>query len=161
PGEAVRAFREHLLLRQRFAEANALEVHLEEPVDEAVEEVPTAEPAPQLRTQDLELTEVRMVYPDCDRRSYLLPGEPLDVHIRYHAGRVVDGPVFWMGIHDLEGRLLFAMNCEGAGLKLGTLVGDGEVVFKYPSVPLLDGTYLVSVGAHSPTGGTVYDHHDQ
>ena len=39
--------------------------------------------------------------------------------------------------------------------------GPGEFVFDFASVPLLDGTYPVTIGIHSHDEGTVYDWSEQ
>ena len=38
--------------------------------------------------------------------------------------------------------------------------GDGEVIFHIDHVPLLDGTFPLTVTLHSHDGGTVYDEHE-
>ena len=39
--------------------------------------------------------------------------------------------------------------------------GDGEVTFDFEHIPLLDGTYLVTLAIQSTDEGTVYDWRDQ
>ena len=39
--------------------------------------------------------------------------------------------------------------------------GDGEVTFDFEHVPLLDGTYLVTLAIQSTDEGTVHDWRDQ
>ena len=39
--------------------------------------------------------------------------------------------------------------------------GDGEVTFDFEHVPLLDGTYLVTLAIQTTDEGTVYDWRDQ
>jgi hypothetical protein len=39
--------------------------------------------------------------------------------------------------------------------------GDGEVTFDFEHIPLLDGTYLVTLGIQSQDEGTVHDWRDQ
>ena len=39
--------------------------------------------------------------------------------------------------------------------------GDGEMTFEFHRVPLLDGTYLVTLAIQSSDEGTVYDWREQ
>ena len=66
-----------------------------------------------------------------------------------------------MEVHDEVGNRLVGVNSEILGADLGTVSGSGEVTFEFGSVPLLDGTYAVSVGIHTLDSSVEYDHRDQ
>ncbi|HEV7887483.1 MAG TPA: ABC transporter ATP-binding protein [Acidimicrobiales bacterium] len=148
PGEAVRAFREHLMQGERFEEAATLDVADDSP------RPPTQE---EKRNLKVEVTDVAFDYPGAGERRYLLPGEPLAVRISYNAREPVDDVVFGLGIHDQEGRQVFGSNTDFLGIDVGVLDGPGVVTFQTDSVPLLDGTYLLTIGVHSHDEATVYD----
>jgi lipopolysaccharide transport system ATP-binding protein len=81
--------------------------------------------------------------------------------VSYGAVERLEDVVFGLAVHDLEGKLVFASNTEIMGTPLGTVEGPGEVVFATDHVPLLDGTYLLTIGVHSHDEGVVYDWHEQ
>jgi ABC-2 type transport system ATP-binding protein len=165
PGEAVRNFREHLLQQERHAEAAQIpdEPSAEAPADQPVVVTVDDGLSEQERRRNLRLriTDVRMEYPGAGTRAYLEPGDPLSIHVAYETGEPLEDVVFGIAVHDIEGKLVFGSNTELLGASLGVLHGPGEVVFASDGVPLLDGTYLVTVGAHSHDEGTVYDWHEQ
>jgi hypothetical protein len=99
---------------------------------------------------------VRIQHANQHRRPYLLPGESVDIRVAYHASEPIDDVVFALDIIDIEGKHLVGANTEGLGTDLGVLRGPGEVVFTITGVPLLDGTYPISFGVHSHSGGVIY-----
>ena len=166
PGEAVRAYREHLLQADRGDEIGDLAPVIEEPGES--DEAPTPiEVDDGLSAQErkrnfkLRITEVRMEHPGAGERPYLLPGEPLAIHVAYEATEPLEDIVFGLAIHNLDGDLVFGSNTDFLGMPLGTIEGAGEVTFATDATPLLDGTYLVTIGIHSHDEGTVYDWHEQ
>jgi len=163
PGEAVRNFREHLLQQERHAEAAQLGDEPLPPAGDQPVAVTTENLSDQERRRDfrVRITDVRMAYPGIEARPYLEPGDPLAIHVAYEAVEPIEDIVFGIAVHDVEGKLVFGSNTELLGASLGTLRGTGEVVFATDGVPLLDGTYLVTVGAHSHDDGAVYDWHEQ
>jgi hypothetical protein len=100
---------------------------------------------------------VRFVYPECDTRAHLLPHEPLDIHVRYRSDARVDDVMCGLGIHDSTGRLLFGSNSKFVGVAVPPIEGEAEVVFRFPSVPLLGGDYLVSFAIQSYDETVTYD----
>lgn len=158
PGEAIRVFREYLLKKGNAAEE----------VDEVAPEVELSHGEAQeaKATKTVELTDVRFVRPKTGigkdpSVSYLLPGDPMDMEIDYKANGVVDDVVIGIAVHDIEGRVVFGWNTQMLGVDIAPLTGEGTVTFKFPSIPLLDGDYDLTVGAHTRDEGTVYDWHDQ
>ena len=144
PGIAVRAFRETLLERDDVAtEADA----------EADAEGSESE---RRRTLKIRITDVVVDYPDPSRR-HLLPGESLAVRVRYQAAEAVDEAVFGVAVYDIKGDNIFGTNTELLDLAVTVPTGDGEVAFCFDSVPLLDGTYFLTIGIHHPGGDPVFD----
>jgi hypothetical protein len=56
---------------------------------------------------------------------------------------------------------LFGTNTDLLGAPVTRLEGTGEVAFEVVAVPLLDGTYPITVGIHSHDEATVYDWSEQ
>ncbi|MDZ7678650.1 MAG: ABC transporter ATP-binding protein [Acidimicrobiales bacterium] len=142
PGEAIRAFRDALRLR-------GVEAAADQP----------ARPGEHLVTREVSFTEVAVEYPDGG--DHAEPGGRVLVRAGYHATRPVDDAVFALEIYNDRGQRLTGVNTDILDVAIDRLDGDGEVVFELTDVPLLDGSYPVSLGIHTHDGGTEYDHRDQ
>jgi ABC-2 type transport system ATP-binding protein len=148
-GEAIRALREHLF---DVGDADAAEAN-ESAADMSSQE--------KRRNLLVRITGVEFDYPGRAERPYLVSGEPLAITLRYQAREPVEDVVVGIGIFDLQGRELFGSNTDILGYELPTMNGSGRVVFRIPTVPFLDGTYLLTIGVHSRDEGTVYDWSEQ
>ena len=69
--------------------------------------------------------------------------------------------MFGIAIHDQNGNHLFGTNTKILGVDVPPADGDGEMSFDFHRVPLLDGTYLVTLAIQSTDEGTVYDWREQ
>ncbi len=162
PAEAIRTLRE-ALARRGIALAP-------EQVDDG--ETATAEAAAEAGPQwsgppsatvpvidmdrDVIITGVRTEFPDPEAR-YLLPNQPMRLRIDYVAPHRQDDVSFGVSIETEAGELVYGTNTQDLVQPIHWVEGVGAVCFDLPRVPLLDGTYLVSVNATSRLGGTVYD----
>ena len=88
-------------------------------------------------------------------------GESLAVKMRYHAERRVERPVFGLGIHRLDGTHISGPNTHFAGLDIPAIEGEGDVLYRVDHLPLMEGTYLLSVSAVNQTDTVTYDYHDR
>ena len=164
PGEAVRTFRESL---QHSG--------LAEPTVEAVEAVQAAETA---SDEAGEMTHGRKMQAEADHkvkitnvvishpgalvgRQWLLPDEALSVNVSFHADEPTDNLLFGIAIHDEEGNNIYGANTKLIDAPVPVVDGDGEVTFDFEHIPLLDGTYLVTLAIQSDDEGTVHDWRDQ
>lgn len=148
PGEAVRAFREHLHHSQRFD----------------VEDDDVGEGELHTRSTDeqpIKITSVALEYPGSGERPHLISGETLTVRVGFEAPRPVDDAVFAIQIFDAEGRQVFASDTAIAGSDVGRVEGHGEASFVFGTIPLLDGDYPITLGITSRDGAKVYDWQDQ
>lgn len=137
PGEAVRTYRE--ALARRGVKLAGVEREL---------------------THSITFTDVHVELPE-PGRDWLVPGDPLVVRVGYTADEPSDDAVFALELHDQDGNRLLGTNTDILGVDLGTVQGRGEVVFRFPTVPLLDGTYAISLGIHTLDSTVEYDHRDQ
>jgi ABC-2 type transport system ATP-binding protein len=139
PSEAVRVFREHMLAGGHDAATDA------DGID---------------RSHELRLRDVAIEYPDPER-PYVRNGEPVTVRIAYEALQPVEDAVFAISLHGNDGHIVFGQNTFGLGHELPTLLGAGEVTFTVASTHLLEGSYPLTVGVHSRSGGVVFDWWEQ
>ncbi len=148
PGEAVRAFRETL--------------QSAETIDAAPDPSDASRPVAPDGTPRVSITNVAIEHPGrLVGRSYLLPDEALTVRVAYHAAQRTEDLLFGIAIHDAAGNHLFGTNTRILDAPVPPADGDGEVVFEFERVPLLDGTYLVTLGIQTVDEGTVYDWREQ
>lgn len=147
PGEAVRVYREHLLPGESYAG----------------EEAPgEGTPAGPSRDHRLRFVSVAIEHPGTGSRPYLLSGEPLTITVRFEALERVDDVSFGVALYDTTGHHLYGTNTGILGVPVSPVgPGPGEVRFAFESVPLLDGTYLVTLGMTSTGEGLVYDWREQ
>lgn len=146
PGPAVRIFRDTLLERGIDV---AAELH--DPEE-------TGEP-PRVLSGDVRFTKVAIEYPNGGKVAE--PGDPVVIRMAYEAPTRVDDVVFAINIHDQEGNLLLGANSDVLDSRIDHVEGNGEASFVLDSVPLLDGTYKVSLGIHTHDGGREYDHREE
>jgi ABC-2 type transport system ATP-binding protein len=152
PGEAVRVFRESL----HGGELN----ESDEPEEAAaLAEVEAARPE---GTHRVRITNVAIDHPGLRiNRNWMLPDESMTIRVAYHASEPTDDLLFGIAIHDENGNHLFGTNTGVLGLDVPPADGDGEMSFEFHRVPLLDGTYLVTLAIQSSDEGTVYDWREQ
>jgi ABC-2 type transport system ATP-binding protein len=168
PGTAVRSYREHLLMRQRFEEAKQLEVTLGEetgPEPELVDEQGfwLARPhTPEVeRTFRIRIDSIDFSHPGAADHAWLVPGDPLTMRVGYEAAERTDDVVLAVSVFDLQGQLLFGFNTDAHESPLPALEGVGVISVEFRDIPLLDGTYPVTIGLRGRAGGTIYDWHEQ
>jgi ABC-2 type transport system ATP-binding protein len=155
PGEAIRAYREQLFARARLREND--HAAAPDPGDPAAELLPDQE-----RRRTMQVA-IRAIEVDARGASpgYLLPDSPLTVRVAYESQITTTDVNFGIAIHDVEGRLLFGSNSRLLEQDVAIAEGPGQVEFRMARVPLLDGTYLVTVGITSHDEGVVYDWREQ
>ncbi|HEX4491673.1 MAG TPA: ABC transporter ATP-binding protein [Acidimicrobiia bacterium] len=157
PGHAVRTFRETL---RRSGLSTAADDVEPEPVDEEAQSH-GAQMAGSA-TLRVKITHVEITHPGIAAgRNWLLPDEPMTISISYHADEPTDDLLFGVGIHDQEGNNIFGTNTRAAEIEVPKADGDGEMAFVFERVPLLDGTYMVTLAIQTTDEGTVYDWRDQ
>ena len=158
PGEAIRAFREHLLRAgDRLELAQELAAVLDE--DGAADGQEDLSPQERKRNFRARITGVRCEHPGTS--PHLMPGEALSIRVAYEAAERIEDPNFGYAIYDIEGNLLSGNNTRILGAEIPHIKGPGEVVFSFPEIPLLDGTYFLTLAITSRDENIVYDWQEQ
>ncbi|HEX9993233.1 MAG TPA: ABC transporter ATP-binding protein [Acidimicrobiales bacterium] len=109
-------------------------------------------------SKQVRIVDVKADWPGAGERAFLRPGEPLRVHLRYEAPEPVDDVVFALNIHDTDEHLVYGCNTDVLGQGPDRVHGTGWVTFAFSAVPLLDGEFVVSLGAHTHDVRTQYDY---
>ncbi len=106
-------------------------------------------------TGEVSLVEVVVSGPD-PARGHVMPDEPLTIRTRWTTDQALDDYVVALAIHDQHGTLVHSTNTEILGVDHRVVRGEFEVVFETPTVPLLFGSYDISLGVHTRDGGYLY-----
>ena len=130
-------------------------------VGSAVDGGASAESAPaEPAHRPVRITTVSVEHPDMESRAYLLPGEPLVVHVDVEASEPVDDLVLTFEVYDAQGMLMFASDTEILDRHFDLETGGHRADLSIDRVPLLDGAYAVTVGLRN-RAGVVYDLREQ
>jgi ABC-type polysaccharide/polyol phosphate transport system ATPase subunit len=91
------------------------------------------------------------------------PDHPMTMAFRLVAARPVDDLVVGIGIHRSDGAVIGGTNTFIDRLSLPDLNGGEELVIEYrmDRMPLLTGTYRLTVAAHNGVGSVTYDRMEQ
>lgn len=87
--------------------------------------------------------------------------EPLGIRMHYVADEPVDNPIFGIAIHHKNGTHVSGPNTRFNDTQISEVHGKGVVEYKIPSLPLLPGTYDVSVAVTNFEDTEIFDYHDR
>lgn len=107
------------------------------------------------------ITEVRLLDGEGKEQQFFRVGEPLTVEMHYWAEERVNKPVFGLAIHRRDGLHITGPNTRFADQQIPAVEGRGVVRYEIRSLPLLEGSYYLSVAAHDWTAAEMYDYHDR
>jgi len=110
---------------------------------------------------EVQIVGVRLLDGSSQEKQLFRVGEPLTVLMRYCAEKRVERPVFGLAIHRSDGTHITGPNTQLAGRKIPWIEGEGMVQYTVSSLPLLEGTYHVSVAVHNWEDTKMYDYHDR
>jgi ABC-2 type transport system ATP-binding protein len=144
PNEVIREFRERLLKAAT-------------PAEDMSPELARSEMSPMWGR--VKIADVRVVYATPDQEA-VAPGEGMRVVVTLQAEQPVSDVVVGVGVYNSMGWLVFGTNTDYHAMDLGTIDGHRTLVFDFTDVPLLDGTYALTIGVHTH-GGLVYDSWEQ
>ncbi|NLE45504.1 MAG: ABC transporter ATP-binding protein [Chloroflexi bacterium] len=95
------------------------------------------------------------------RREVFQIGEPWRVRIRYRAEQRISEPIFGLAIHRNDGFHVCGPNTDFGNLRIPFVEGEGEIAYCVDRLPLMEGTYLVSISSHDRADTEMYDYHDR
>ena len=110
---------------------------------------------------EVQITGVRLLDGKGQEKRHFRVGESLSIEMRYRAESRVERPVFGLAIHRSDGVHITGPNTQFAGYEIPCVQGEGVIRYTVPSLPLLGGTYYVSVAAHNWEDTEMYDYHDR
>ena len=110
---------------------------------------------------DVQVIDVSFVDGDGTPRRVFETGESWAVRLRYQAHRPVAEPIFGLAIHRDDGVHVCGPNTLFGDLDIPLVEGPGEMLYRVDHLPLLEGSYLLSVSAHNRADTVMYDYHDR
>jgi lipopolysaccharide transport system ATP-binding protein len=109
----------------------------------------------------VQIVGVRLLNGDGQEKQLFHVGESLMVEMHYQAENRVERPVFGLAIHRGDGTHVTGPNTRFAGCDIPYVEGAGTIRYTIPSLPLLEGTYIISVSAHNWEDTQGFDYHDR
>ncbi len=88
-------------------------------------------------------------------------GAPLTVRLHFVAHERIEAPQFGLALHDSNGLHINGPNTLFSGLEIDAIEGPGYIDYAVESLPLLEGSYVVSAALADREGGGLYDYHHQ
>jgi ABC-type polysaccharide/polyol phosphate transport system ATPase subunit len=84
-------------------------------------------------------------------------GDPITVRCHFHAVQSIERPVFFVGLHTIDGTHITAPTSRDVGLIPDVIHGDGVVDMHVERLDLLPGSYDLSAAVSDETSMHVYD----
>jgi lipopolysaccharide transport system ATP-binding protein len=112
-------------------------------------------------SREAEIVRVQILDGGGQERRAFHTGEPLSVRMAFSASHRIERPQFGLALYHSSGFHINGPNTVFAGLDIEAIQGSGTVEYRVPSLPLLPGTYLLSVALYNHEGTHPYDHHHQ
>jgi lipopolysaccharide transport system ATP-binding protein len=126
-----------------------------------VQSIPEGERGRRWGTGRVRITDVELCGGNGTPCSVFVDGGPMEIHLHYDSLERVDDPVFGLAIHHQNGTHVCGPNTGFGRCNVPYVEGPGELVYSIPSLPLLQGTYMVSVSVHNRSDTEMYDYHDR
>lgn len=112
-------------------------------------------------TREVEITGVELLNSVGQPDEIVETGTRVTVRIHYLAHQRVEAPVFGLGIHHQNGLHISGPNTRFSNYPIDAVEGEGMIDYVIESMPLLQGSYLLSTAVYDHTMSHPYDHHEQ
>jgi len=112
-------------------------------------------------TREGELVGVQFLDDTGEERRTFKTGDKFVVRIRFVAHERIVNPQFGLALYHANGFHINGPNSVFSGLEIEAIEGPGTIDYVVESLPLLEGSYLVSIGLYDHKGVHAYDHHHQ
>lgn len=96
-------------------------------------------------TGKADITSVQLLDEEGNSVKDFVTGKPATVRIFYSAPTPIKGAVFGVRITHLHGTVIWGSNTKRRGMVLPTLTGTGHIDLEIESLPLLEGTYDLTI----------------
>jgi ABC-2 type transport system ATP-binding protein len=140
PGEAIQAFRGILI------DAGAVGPEGEPGV---------AGSAPGLGHRQVRILGTRVEHPGQAERSYVVSGEPLALHVDFEVAEAVAAASFSITVLSARNEVVYSSATGALGQPIALAPGAGSLSFVFDSLPLLDGSFTVSLDVRDERGAVL------
>jgi len=108
-----------------------------------------------------EIVRVQLLDGAGQERRVFTTAEPLIVRVHFCTKQRIEEPQFGIALHHASGFHVNGPNTVFSGLDIEAIDGEGYIDYVIDSLPLLEGTYLLSTTLYDHDGLHAYDHHHQ
>ncbi|MBN2391076.1 MAG: ABC transporter ATP-binding protein [Anaerolineae bacterium] len=112
-------------------------------------------------TGRVQITQVHLLAGEGEETQLFETGDPLTVVLHYKTTERVARPVFGLAIHRSDGTHIAGPNTCIGGLEIASIEGVGKISYSINALPLLEGSYAVSVAVVNSDDSETYDYHDR
>ena len=110
-------------------------------------------------SREAEIAAVDLLDGQGHERRFFKTGETFVLRIHFVAHERITHPQFGLALHHAGGLHINGPNSVFAGLDIEAIEGAGYIDYTIDCLPLLEGTYLVSVSLYDHDGTHAYDYH--
>lgn len=118
-------------------------------------------PAWRWGSREAEIVRVRLLDEQGQERRVFMTGETMIVRMHFAACQRIEKPQFGLAFHHANGFHISGPNTVFSGVDIKAIEGEGYIDYAIDGLPLLAGTYLLSVALYDYEGVHAYDHHHQ
>lgn len=93
-------------------------------------------------------------------RNFISQG-PMNIHLHYRTEEPIESPVFGIAIHHQNGTHVCGPNTKLGNVPVPVLNGEGVVTYSVPSLPLLEGSYELTIAVVDQADSETFDYHDR
>ena len=112
-------------------------------------------------TGEAEITGVAFLDGEGVEKPFFYTGDAFSIRLQYRVHNLDIAPVCGIAVYRADNQAyMFGQNSSGAGVELQSS-GEGFVELTVPSLPLLKGSYLVTLALHDSTITRVFDFFDR
>lgn len=107
---------------------------------------------------EADITKVELLDQDGQTRTAYESGKPFTIRISYDAHVPIKDAVVGIRITDLHGHPVWGTNTRRRGVNIPNIFGQGAVSYEVPALPLLEGTYELTLALSDISEVHAFDH---
>ena len=151
PGEVVTEYTREMQKKIKFQNSEV------QPVNNKPQHIRSHIKTRELITQEVEITDVRLLDQSGIPVNELISGDSLKVEIEYQVQDVVNYPIFTVYLSDENQKICCAVNSKASGLSFPELQALGRITLHFERLDLINGLYYVNVQIHKQNWEYLYD----
>jgi ABC-type polysaccharide/polyol phosphate transport system ATPase subunit len=152
----------HALMSERHGgKGSAAQASQDSPQDSEGRSRPQGMTSWRSGTGEAEIVRVQLLDGQETEKRTFRAGETLIVRMHYQAHQHIKEPIFGVAIHHEEGFHICGPNTGLSEYPIEAIDGTGYMDFIIPDLPLLQGTFLLTVAIIPSSGKGAYDFHHQ